>query len=138
MSDPFGLFQVRHHYPDTTTIMVYPRASHLPHLELPRGRTVGRSASSERTVVETILVGGVRDYHAGDSLRRIHWRGAHHDQLAVRGRPVPRDGGSYGPRFGDSGGATPGDAGVITIAASLRLHLRRRRAGPLMSGQTPA
>ena len=43
MSDPFGFFEVIQHYPSTTTIMVYPRASYLPDLELPRGRASGRA-----------------------------------------------------------------------------------------------
>ena len=37
MGDPLGFFSVTHHYPDVSTIMVYPRASHLPDLDLPRG-----------------------------------------------------------------------------------------------------
>jgi len=148
MSDPLGLFRVRHHYPDTTTIMVYPRASHLPHLELPRGRTVGRSASSERTVVETILVGGVRDYHAGDSLRRIHWpKSAHHDQLMVREFDREPSGDVWIVLDLDSATQAGQDAEAtqeygITIAASLAARFtregERRAVGLLMSGQTPA
>jgi uncharacterized protein (DUF58 family) len=84
-SDPLGFFRVTHHYPTVTTIMVYPRASFLPNIELPRGRAPGRSSSSERSVEETILVGGVRQYAPGDPLRRVHWRAtAHHDDMMVR------------------------------------------------------
>jgi len=85
MADPLGLFQVVQRYPATTTIMVYPRASHLPNLELPRGRAPGRATSSERSPEETITVGAVRQYTQGDSLRRIHWPAtAHHARLMVR------------------------------------------------------
>jgi uncharacterized protein (DUF58 family) len=84
-SDPLGLFRVTHHYPATTTIMVYPRASYLPNLELPRGRAPGRAISAERAAEETITVGGVRQYAQGDSLRRVHWPStARHAHLMVR------------------------------------------------------
>jgi uncharacterized protein (DUF58 family) len=72
-SDPLGLFKVIQHYPATTTILVYPRASYLPNLELPRGRAPGRATSAERAAEETITVRGVRPYAQGDSLRRVHW-----------------------------------------------------------------
>jgi uncharacterized protein (DUF58 family) len=85
MGDPLGFFEVVQHYPATTTIMVCPRASYLPDIELPRGRAAGRETSSQRADIETISVGGVRDYGYGDSLRRVHWRAtAHHDKLMVR------------------------------------------------------
>ena len=85
MSDPLGFFRVTQHYSDVTTIMVYPRASYLPNLELPRGRAPGRSISPERSVEETIQVGGVRQYTAGDPLRRVHWPAtAHHVDIMVR------------------------------------------------------
>ncbi len=148
MADPLGLFQVRHYYPVTTTIMVYPRASHLPQLELPRGRTLGRSASSERTVTETILVGGVRDYYAGDSLRRIHWpKSAHHDRLMVREFDREPSGDVWivldldaTVQAGQDAEATQEYA--ITLAASLAARFtregERRAVGLLVSGETPA
>ena len=46
MGDPLGFFKVMQHHPESTTIMVYPRASRLPDIELPRGRAPGRSTSS--------------------------------------------------------------------------------------------
>jgi uncharacterized protein (DUF58 family) len=84
-SDPLGLFKVTQHYPATTTILVYPRASHLPNLDLPRGRAPGRAVSAERAAEETIMVGGVRQYAEGDSLRRVHWPStARHGHWMVR------------------------------------------------------
>ncbi len=148
MADPLGLFQVRHYYPVTTTIMVYPRASHLPQLDLPRGRTLGRAASSERTVIETILVGGVRDYYAGDSLRRIHWpKSAHHDRLMVREFDREPSGDVWlvvdldaAVQAGRDAEATQEYA--ITLAASLAARFtregERRAVGLLMSGENPA
>lgn len=148
MSDPLGLFQVTHRYPETTTIMVYPRASHLPHMELPRGRTLGRSASSERTVVETILVGGVRDYTAGDSLRRIHWpKTAQLDHLMVREFDREPSGDVWIVLDLDAAVQAGQDAEAtqeygITLAASLAARFTResdrRAVGLLMSGREPA
>ncbi len=84
MGDPLGFFRVTHHHPESTTIMVYPRASRLPDLELPRGRAPGRSTSSLRANEETVLVGGLRAYAPGDPLRRVHWKAtARHDELMV-------------------------------------------------------
>jgi uncharacterized protein (DUF58 family) len=84
MGDPLGFFKVMHHHPESTTIMVYPRASRLPDLDLPRGRAPGRSTSSLRANEETILVGGLRPYAPGDALRRVHWKAtARHDELMV-------------------------------------------------------
>ncbi len=84
MGDPLGFFKVMHRHPESTTIMVYPRASRLPDLDLPRGRAPGRSTSSLRANEETILVGGLRPYAPGDALRRVHWKAtARHDELMV-------------------------------------------------------
>ena len=84
MTDPLGFFLVTHQYPESATIMVYPRASRLPDFDLPRGRAPGRSSSSQRATEETILVGGLRAYAPGDPLRRIHWKStARHEALMV-------------------------------------------------------
>jgi uncharacterized protein (DUF58 family) len=84
MADPLGFFTVTHHHPESATIMVYPRASRLPDLDLPSGRAPGRASSSQRAIEETILVGGLRAYSPGDPLRRIHWKAtARHDVLMV-------------------------------------------------------
>jgi uncharacterized protein (DUF58 family) len=84
MGDPLGFFEVVQNHPETTTIMVYPRASRLPNLDLPRGRAPGRSTSSLRANEDTNLVGGLRPYVPGDPLRRVHWKAtARHDDLMV-------------------------------------------------------
>ncbi len=84
MGDPLGFFKVVQHHREVTTIMVYPRASHLPDLDLPRGRAPGRATSSLRAIEDTTLVGGLRAYVPGDPLRRVHWKAtARHDELMV-------------------------------------------------------
>jgi uncharacterized protein (DUF58 family) len=83
--DPLGLFQVVHPIAETRSVLVYPRAMHLPDLQLPRGDAPGPSRTSRRTPSFTTTVSTVRPYSPGDSLRRIHWRRtAHHDDLMVK------------------------------------------------------
>jgi uncharacterized protein (DUF58 family) len=147
MSDPLGFFEVIQRYPSTTTIMVYPRASFLPSLDLPRGRTLGRSASSERTLLETILVGGVRDYHSGDSLRRIHWpKTAHHDRLMVREFDREPSGDVWlildldrSVQAGADAEATQEYAVILaaSLAARFTREGERRAVGLLMGGAQP-
>ena len=43
-------------------------------LDLPRGQAAGRSASSERSFEDTVRIGSLRRYVAGDPLRRVAWR----------------------------------------------------------------
>ncbi|OQA41492.1 MAG: hypothetical protein BWY52_02545 [Chloroflexi bacterium ADurb.Bin325] len=147
MSDPLGFFRVTHHYPQTTTIMVYPRAAFLPGLELPRGHAPGRSISPERSVEETIQVGGVRQYIAGDPLRRVHWPAtAHHGAIMVREFDREPSGDLW--LIVDLDAAVQAGAGAeatqeyaVILAASLAVqHLRqgeRRAVGLLLAGRSP-
>lgn len=73
MGDPFGLFLVTHRYPETRSILIYPRVVHLPPLQLPLGVASGVARSSHRTSEPTLLTATVRDYVAGDPLKRVHW-----------------------------------------------------------------
>ncbi|MEA3337915.1 MAG: DUF58 domain-containing protein [Chloroflexota bacterium] len=83
--DPLGIFEVIVEMPDTRSILVYPRAMHLPDLRLPRGDAPGPARTIRRTPNFTTTVSSVRPYVPGDSLRRIHWRTtAHWDQLMVK------------------------------------------------------
>jgi len=83
--DPLGLFSVVHEIPETRSILIYPRAMHLPDLQLPRGASPGTSRTSRPTAQYTATVAGVRPYVPGDGLRRIHWKqSAHHDSFMVK------------------------------------------------------
>ncbi|MCC7353952.1 MAG: DUF58 domain-containing protein [Anaerolineae bacterium] len=73
MGDPFGLFTVTHVYPETRSILVYPRVVHLPPLQLPLGAAAGIARSTRRTSDPTLLTASVRDYAPGDPLKRVHW-----------------------------------------------------------------
>ncbi len=85
MGDPFGLFRVTLRYPETETILVYPRVMHLPPLELPVGAASGRARASLRSFDRALLAATVRGYQPGDSLHLIHWpSSAHRGELMVK------------------------------------------------------
>jgi len=85
MSDPLGLFEVVHEMGDARAVLVYPRAMHLPNLQLPRGDAPGAARTSRRTPQFTISASSVRSYVPGDSIRRVHWpRTAHRGELMVK------------------------------------------------------
>jgi uncharacterized protein (DUF58 family) len=146
--DPFGFFTVTQHYPTFSTVMVYPRPSYLPDLELPRGGASGRARSAERAAAETITPAEIRDYRPGDSLRRVHWpSSAHHDRLLVREFDREPTGDVWlvldmnaAAQAGHDAEATQ-EYGVI-LAASLAAQLlrggERRAVGLLVSGRRPA
>lgn len=148
MADPCGFFQVTQHYAATTILTVYPRASYLPNLPLPRGRAPGRAATSERAPEDTITVGGLRPYLPGDSLRRIHWRATvHHDHLMVREFEREPTGDLWLVVDMDAAVQAGRDAEAtqeyaVILAASLAAQYarggERRAVGLLMSGRAPA
>jgi uncharacterized protein (DUF58 family) len=148
MGDPFGFFAVTQHYPAFTTIMVYPRASYLPDLELPRGGASGRARSAQRAAAETITPAEIRDYQQGDSLRRVHWpSSAHHDRLLVREFDREPTGDVWLVLDMDAAAQAGHDAeatqeyGVIltaSLAAQLLRGGERRAVGLLVSGHKPA
>jgi len=83
--DPFGLFQVTRHIPQTTHIVVYPMTFDLPDFTLPLGPMPGGDALRRRTHYVTANAAGVRDYAPGDSFNRIHWKStARRDRLIVK------------------------------------------------------
>jgi uncharacterized protein (DUF58 family) len=147
MSDPCGFFEVTHHYPATTTLLVYPRASYLPDLQLPAGRAPGRATVSLRAPEDTITIGGLRAYLPGDSLRRIHWPStARHDHLMVREYDREPTGDLWLVVDMDieaqaGRGAEATQEYAVTLAASLAAQFtrggERRAIGLVVSGQAP-
>ncbi len=147
LADPAGLFRVEQRYPATTTIMVYPRASFLPHIELPRGRAAGRASSSQRAVEETVLVGGTRAYLPGDPLRHIAWRStARHDALMVHEFDHEPSGDLWlvvdldaGVQAGRDAEATQEYAVILaaSLAARFLRQGERRAVGLVASGRHP-
>lgn len=147
MGDPLGFFRVVHHYPHTTTIIVYPRAAFLPPIELPRGRAPGRSAAAERSFDETVLISSLRRYTPGDPLRRVAWRAsAHHDQLLVHEFDREPSGDLWLVADMDAGVQAGRDAEAtqeyaVILAASLAAGFLaaggRRAVGLAMNGHAP-
>jgi uncharacterized protein (DUF58 family) len=83
--DPFGLFQVSRSIPVTNQVVIFPATTTLPDFALPIGLTPGGEALRRRTHYVTPNAAGVRDYAAGDSYNRIHWRStARRDRLMVK------------------------------------------------------
>jgi uncharacterized protein (DUF58 family) len=83
--DPFGLFSVRVHHPETTAIIVYPPVVHLPEITLPSGQVAGRSRALRRATEARIDASQTRLYQPNDPLRLIHWPStAHRGDLIVR------------------------------------------------------
>ena len=80
--DPLGFFQGRRRCPDVEVALVLPRFTSLAGRR--ETREVESSAASPRAG-SGIELFGVREYHSGDSLRRIHWRSsARRGELVVR------------------------------------------------------
>jgi uncharacterized protein (DUF58 family) len=84
-ADPFGIYTLSMVDTHANTILVTPPILPLTQLRIRSGGWAGderyRSGYVERNISDT----GLRNYVAGDSLRRIHWRAsAHFDTLIVR------------------------------------------------------
>ncbi len=85
MSDPLGLFEVTIRYPESRTLLVYPRIARLPEFPLPHGRAGGRTARPTPIPHQADQAAGARPWQPGDSLRLVHWKlTAHTNQLMVR------------------------------------------------------
>ncbi len=81
-SDPVGMFRSRRTSLDAEVALVLPRFMSLG--RQPQARELEASVAAPRAGSGTELF-GVREYHPGDSLRRIHWRSsARHGELLVR------------------------------------------------------
>ena len=80
--DPLGFFRCRHNGADGEVGLVLPRFTALA--ARPQARELEASVSAPRSGTGTELF-GVREYRAGDPLRRIHWRSsARLGELVVR------------------------------------------------------
>lgn len=83
--DPFGLFQSRRHIPATSKILIYPMVVPIYDFAPPIGAISGGDARRQRAPFITTNASGVREYAAGDSLNRVHWKSsARQDRLMVK------------------------------------------------------
>ncbi|MCE7982588.1 MAG: DUF58 domain-containing protein [Caldilinea sp. CFX5] len=84
LGDPFHLFTLTIDFPESETVLIYPRVLHLPPVQLPLGSTTG-TARRQRPLFGAQPATTVRDYQPTDSLRYVHWPiTAHRGQLTVK------------------------------------------------------
>lgn len=84
--DPFGIYTLNLHLPDSTILMVLPQVVPLPVIEIAPGGRVGDGKRSRREAYEiTVTSDGVREYLPGEALKAVHWpTSARRDGLYVR------------------------------------------------------
>lgn len=71
--DLFGLFPVEQDIPEQDSLLVYPMMVDVKGFPNPPGLLPGGEALRRQTHQVTPNAAGVRDYHTGDALNRIHW-----------------------------------------------------------------
>jgi uncharacterized protein (DUF58 family) len=72
--DLFGFFNREEEIEPVDYLIVYPRMVPLEKLGIPSKQPLGDIRTSGHIFQDPILALGVRDYHFGDSLKRIHWK----------------------------------------------------------------
>ncbi|MCP4356487.1 MAG: DUF58 domain-containing protein [Chloroflexi bacterium] len=83
--DPFGIFTMSRHYPQTNEIIIHPPIHTQLPVHLPAGQSHGRHRAQQRSWQATYNAATVRPYFPGDPLRWIHWpTSARHGDLFVR------------------------------------------------------
>ncbi|HOG46929.1 MAG TPA: DUF58 domain-containing protein [Anaerolineae bacterium] len=83
--DLFGLFHREATAEGRDTLIVYPRIYGMEALGLPAKEPFGDSRAAQQMLEDPSCTVGIRDYGAGDPLRRVHWKAtARRQQLQVR------------------------------------------------------
>lgn len=83
--DPFGLFTVTLHYPESIPLTVTPPIVPLPTIAVASGGRAGEGRTRTNAFERTVSASGVRPYYPGDSVNWIHWpTSARHNALFVR------------------------------------------------------
>ena len=72
--DLFGFFRQETQTKTVNYLMVYPRILPLEKLGISSTQPIGNIRTRSYLFQDPILTMGVRDYHFGDSLKRIHWK----------------------------------------------------------------
>jgi uncharacterized protein (DUF58 family) len=71
--DPFGVFRVSKSYPPNSSLIVLPMIFPLAEFLTPPGLMPGGKAIRRKSLDVTPHASGVREYVAGDPMKRIHW-----------------------------------------------------------------
>ena len=83
--DPFGIFRVSHEFPATSSVLVFPLLFPVAEFATPPGLLPGGKAIRRKSIDITPHASGVREYIAGDPMKRIHWpTSIRRDQLMVK------------------------------------------------------
>lgn len=83
--DLFGFAEATWEEETPVYVTVYPQVLSLQELGLPSRSPFGVLPARQRLFEDPNRMSGVRDYQAGDSQRRIHWKAsAHEDRLLVK------------------------------------------------------
>ncbi len=72
--DLFGFFSREKEVEAVDYLMVYPKVVSLEKLGIPSKLPLGDIRTRSHIFQDPVLTLGVRDYHFGDSLKRIHWK----------------------------------------------------------------
>jgi len=72
--DLFGFSKQETAISDIDRLIVFPRIVPLEQLDIPSKQPLGDILTKRYIFQDPILTMGVRDYHYGDSLKRIHWK----------------------------------------------------------------
>ncbi|MFC2014563.1 DUF58 domain-containing protein [Chloroflexota bacterium] len=72
--DLFGFFSREIEIKSVDYLMVYPKIVSLEKLGIPSKQPLGDIRTRRNIFEDPILTSGIRDYHFGDSLKRIHWK----------------------------------------------------------------
>jgi len=72
--DLFGFFRRYMNIDKLDYLLVYPRLVPLEKLGIPSRQFFGDIRLKRHLFQDPVLTAGVRDYHTGDSLKRIHWK----------------------------------------------------------------
>ena len=83
--DLFGLFSTKVKLRQVDWLIVYPPIQPISTLLLPPKEPLGNTKARQRIFEDPIRTVGIRDYHPGDTFKRIHWKAtARRQQLQVR------------------------------------------------------
>jgi uncharacterized protein (DUF58 family) len=72
--DLFGFSRQEIEFSDIDRLIVYPRIVPLEQPGIPSKQPLGDIRTKRHIFQDPVLTMGVRDYHFGDSLKRIHWK----------------------------------------------------------------
>jgi uncharacterized protein (DUF58 family) len=144
-SDPFGIFSLTRHYPQTEEIIIHPPIHHHLPLPLPTGQRSGQARQPRRAWEATVNAATVRDYAHGDPLNWIHWPStARHDELLVRQFDQDTAGDLWllldleaGVQLGSGLDGTEEQAVLLATSLAVRALAAQRPVGLAAYGRSP-